>query len=63
MPVDAPEGTAALYTPNEVSMSTSTVGRPRESNICLALIFLMEVSYIFFNQILVWLAIVKILIL
>ena len=40
MPVEAPEGTAALdETPLEVRTSTSTVGFPLESNICLAWMF------------------------
>ncbi len=41
IPVDAPEGTAALPTvPSSKITSASTVGFPRESKICLARIFL-----------------------
>lgn len=36
MPVEAPEGTAARKRPWAVVTSTSTVGLPRESNICRA---------------------------
>src|SRR5674536_383728 len=43
-PVDAPEGTAARpTTPDSSSTSTSTVGLPRESRICLAVTSMMVV--------------------
>ena len=46
-PVEAPDGTAALpKTPFSKKTSTSTVGFPLESNISLALIFLM---FVFIN--------------
>ena len=51
-PVDAPLGTAAL--PKILSFnvkSTSNVGFPRESSICLAIILL--ILFIFFNNSLV----------
>lgn len=41
MPVEAPEGTAALKTPSSVVTSASTVGLPRESRISRAKTFLM----------------------
>ena len=46
-PVDAPEGTAALpKIPFSVMASTSTVGFPLESNICLAwILIIVPVSY------------------
>ena len=47
-PVDAPEGTAALPKyPFSVVTSTSTVGLPRESKICLACIFVITLIYKF----------------
>jgi len=36
IPVEAPDGTAALKTPFEVVTSASTVGKPLESKISLA---------------------------
>lgn len=39
IPVEAPDGTAALNTPFEVTTSASTVGFPLESRISLARTF------------------------
>lgn len=43
LPVLAPEGTAARNSPKSVTRSTSTVGFPRESKICLAKILLIGI--------------------
>ena len=46
-PVDAPDGTAARPSePSASSTSTSTVGLPRESMICLALISTIVVIFL-----------------
>lgn len=46
VPVEAPDGTAALKRPLEVVRSTSTVGFPRESKICLAWILRIALDVI-----------------
>ena len=52
IPVLAPEGTAALpKPPSSVNTSASTVGFPRESNTCLAWMWVISLINVFFGVI------------